>query len=44
MNRRRLSTMVDKWAWCSEAEILKLCPALVEIVEQHRPLTVRYLF
>jgi len=36
--------MVDKKARCSKAEILKLRRALVDIVSQHRPLTVRHLF
>jgi hypothetical protein len=36
--------MVDKRARRSRADILKLREALVDIVEEHRPLTVRHLF
>jgi hypothetical protein len=36
--------MADKSARRSQGDILKLRGALVDIVEQHRPLTVRHLF
>jgi hypothetical protein len=36
--------MADKRARRSKAEIMNLRRALVEIVNQHRPLTVRHLF
>jgi hypothetical protein len=43
-DRRGLSTMVDKRARRSKAEILKLRRELIEIVDEHRPLTIRHLF